>query len=1025
MANSTNINNPETTTNAQIQGAGLVLPLSVNERDPNKISTLFTPNSSVLYSKYSPYPEGQAGGFFGANQPYIVTNINDANKGINSTLKYVPYQPSALIDVIRVTKFSASNPGIKFLLKQVYLQGYQPFNETKLYNPLMPIQSTVRASSFGILDRPLRHIEPNLGGVLGALGLKGIAGAFGFNPPNPPPRGTAPGVGGTPLSSINQGAGKGLTRGGTATSAYSGQNYSYLSNPSKTGFLKNIGNFFKSSTLFGTFFAIGQPAGTTYKGDDQTYRLMINNKTIRSFNKSGDNTYGSLGVVQRFAPDNRDLEGATTYDKYSRYVGQYNSSTLKYSAQSFYIDINSYKLSDGVVFSAAGNKTYFSGIETIPGYEASDMLFLYTDYLTNNNYPTKLKSTRKIDYIIHSPDFKKGYTIEYGGYIKDTGIIDQQGKPVNESPIITDQYDKYIDPKNTDATYPTKFTSIRKIDSIVHSPDFKKGYTIKAGGYIKDTEILDTEGKPVRDSPIIKNQYDKYIDSTFSEISYPTKLTSLDGTPPTEGLYTRKQIDQIRHKESGQGYTIEAGGYIKDTEILDTEGKPVEKSPIITNQYDKYIDPVNNDATYPTKLTSKNVELSKDHLYNRTQLDQIKHNPSGQGYVIDPNGLTKGYEDKIVDTTKDPIRSNIERTFESKYVIDKNEQYPTTFIKGKNDFGTTQIDFANEQNQALKGILSNYTFVPPTDLKELRSIIDSSKSDKETKKLSYLAKYREYKKVDLLDNPDGKGFAGVNQSDLINVLNVQSNTNGFINKDLIKFYFYDIYNQKYIPFRATVKGISERSVSSWDDFQYIGNADKVYNYKGFTRGLGFSFNVVAMSVKEMLPMWQRINYLMGLTKPANYKNGFIVPPLVMMTIGDIYNNQPIVINSINMTIPDNATWETVSDSYNISQLQYLNGRLKSKKLVALAQFPREAEISIDANILEKETPKVGRNNFGDVNIGGFFESQLSIVKSEKQIRKEEEIRQEEIRKQEELRQIRQSGALELFEQRRDELQNLA
>ena len=90
------------------------------------------------------------------------------------------------------------------------------------------------------------------------------------------------------------------------------------------------------------------------------------------------------------------------------------------------------------------------------------------------------------------------------------------------------------------------------------------------------------------------------------------------------------------------------------------------------------------------------------------------------------------------------------------------------------------------------------------------------------------------------------------------------------------FYFYDIYNQKYIPFRATVKGISERSVSTWDDFQYIGNADKVYNYKGFTRGLGFSFTVVAMSVKELLPMWQRINYLMGLTKPANYKNGFIV-----------------------------------------------------------------------------------------------------------------------------------------------------
>jgi len=707
MANSTNINNPETTTNAQIQGAGLVLPAAVNERDPNKLSVLFTPNSSVLYSKYSPYPQGESGGIIGANQPYIVTNINDANKGINSTLKWAPLQPSAVIDVVRVTKYSASNPGIKFLLKQIYLQGYQPFNETKLYNPLMPIQATLRVASFGILDRPLRHIEPNLGGVLGVLGLKGIAGTFGFNPPNPPPRGTAPGVGGTPLSIINPGDGKGLTRGATAQTAYSGQNYKYLSSPSKTGLLKNIGNFFKSSTLFGTFFAIGQPAGTIYKGDDQTYNLMINNKRIVSFNKSGDNTYGTLGVVQRFTADNRALEEATTYDKYSRYVGQYNSEISKYSAKSFSIDINSKKIGDGFEFFGAGNKTYFAGINVLnTGYEVSDILFLFTDYLLNSNYPTKFQ------------------------------------------------------------------------------------------------------------------------DSSIS----------------------------------------------------------------------------------------------------------------------------------------------------------------------------SQTTLANEQLQKLELILkSNYTFEPPSKLQDLQ----------DQDQIPYIRAYKNYKNgKDLLDDPDGKGFAGVNQSDLINVLNVQSNTDAFIDKDLIKFYFYDIYNKKYIPFRATVKAISERSVSSWDDFQYIGNADKVYNYKGFTRGLGFSFTVVAMSVKELLPMWQRINYLMGLTKPANYKNGFIVPPLVMLTIGDIYKNQPIVINSINMTIPDNATWETVSDSS--LKYEYLNGRLKSNDDVTVAQYPREAEISIDANILEKEKPQTGLNNFGDVNIGNPFANRLSVLFSEKEIQ-----------------QIRQSGALELFEQRREELQNLA
>jgi len=691
MANSTNLNNPETTTNAQIQGAGLILPPTVNERDANKLSTLFTPNSSILYSKYSPYPEGESGGVIGANQPYIVTNINDANRGLNSTLKFAPFQPSAAIDVVRVTKFSAANPGIKFLLKQIYLQGYQPFNETKLYNPLMPIQSAARVASFGILDRPLRHIEPNLGGVLGALGVKGVASAFGFNPPNPPPRGTAPGQGGTPLSIINPGDGKGLTRGATAQSAYSGQNYKYLSSPSKPGFIKNIANYFKSSTLFGTFSAIGQPDGTIYKGDDQTYNLMVSNKRIVSYDKNGVNTYDTLGVVQRFGPDNRDLEGTPTFDKYSRYVGQYNSAISKYSAESFSIDstnINSMKIGEGFSFIGAVNKTYFAGINVLnPGFEVSDILFLFTDYLLNSNYPTKF-------------------------------------------------------------------------------------------------------------------------------------------------------------------------------------------------------------------------------------------------------------------------------------------QVPTS----------PQTILANEQLQKLELILrSNYTYDPPTKLED--------RQDQD--QITYIREYKKYKNgKDLLDDPEGKGFAGVNKSDLINILNVQSSTDAFIDKDLIKFYFYDIYNQKYIPFRATVKAINERSVSTWDDFQYIGNADKVYNYKGFTRGLGFNFSVVAMSVKELFPMWQRINYLMGLTKPVNYKNGFIVPPLVMITIGDIYKDQPIVINSIGMTIPDNATWETISDTTNT--FEYLKGRLKTNDNVTVAQFPREVEINIDANILEKEKPKVGRNNFGDIRTGGPFERQLSVLASAQEIEQQEE-----------------------------------
>jgi hypothetical protein len=160
-----------------------------------------------------------------------------------------------------------------------------------------------------------------------------------------------------------------------------------------------------------------------------------------------------------------------------------------------------------------------------------------------------------------------------------------------------------------------------------------------------------------------------------------------------------------------------------------------------------------------------------------------------------------------------------------------------------------------------------------------------------------------------------------------------------------------------------MKVMNERYTSDWDNFQYIGNADKVYNYKGFTRSLSFSFSVVCMSIKELQPMWTRINYLLGLSKPAKYfNNQFIVPPLIKITIGDMYVNQPVVITNMGLAIPDNATWETLPADYK-GKYNLKNGTLLTDD--SFAQMPMEADITIDCNLLETKKPQVGEmNNFG-------------------------------------------------------------
>jgi len=197
--------------------------------------------------------------------------------------------------------------------------------------------------------------------------------------------------------------------------------------------------------------------------------------------------------------------------------------------------------------------------------------------------------------------------------------------------------------------------------------------------------------------------------------------------------------------------------------------------------------------------------------------------------------------------------------------------------------------------------------------------------------------------------------------------------------DFIAFYFHDLVNDRYIPFRATVKNINESATANWSDINYIGRADKLFNYTGFSRSLSFNFKAVAMSIKELLPMWKRINYLVGLTKPSKYTNESItIPPLVKITIGDLYKEQPVVLKTVNISIPEDAIWEILPEKNNKeNNWKYLNNKIEWEKSGGkYAQFPTECEIQISTELLETERPRTGLRNFGGGEDSGEFSRQL-------------------------------------------------
>lgn len=341
----------------------------------------------------------------------------------------------------------------------------------------------------------------------------------------------------------------------------------------------------------------------------------------------------------------------------------------------------------------------------------------------------------------------------------------------------------------------------------------------------------------------------------------------------------------------------------------------------------QYSDYTKESKKFPTKQTSQDI-ASKTNLSLLKTLDKIKQ-ASGNLYTVDVP------DDARVISSGQANKNGYDRLFET------------------NKRGVSPINYP-------MGVLQDY--------RSSRVVDNTLTSDSPNKSLK---------------------LPTAGQFDAINTLTVLDKNRKIVNSrlkgwtewqpyvdDQIALYFYDVVNEKYVPFRAAIKGLSESATATWEELQFIGRADKVYSYGGFNRNLAFSIGICISSVAELAPTWQRINYLTTLIKPANYTvakfqdaalnksvtNRFMVPPMVMLTLGDMYREQPVLIQSVTVTIPDDATWETINQ-FNSNQWEYLASYIKAPG-VLYGQLPKQVEISLGLVLLEKERAIVGGANFG-------------------------------------------------------------
>ena len=147
-----------------------------------------------------------------------------------------------------------------------------------------------------------------------------------------------------------------------------------------------------------------------------------------------------------------------------------------------------------------------------------------------------------------------------------------------------------------------------------------------------------------------------------------------------------------------------------------------------------------------------------------------------------------------------------------------------------------------------------------------------------------------------------------------------------ITRDLAKFRFEVIDSDNtgqntFLVFRALIDSIDDNHTADWTTTRYIGRGEPFYNYLGSTRSISVSFKVAAMTRHELIPIYNKLNYLVSATSPSystsvksdseNVENtgGFMRGTFVKLTVGSFLYELPGFIESLDIAWNTTYPWE--------------------------------------------------------------------------------------------------------------------
>ena len=140
-----------------------------------------------------------------------------------------------------------------------------------------------------------------------------------------------------------------------------------------------------------------------------------------------------------------------------------------------------------------------------------------------------------------------------------------------------------------------------------------------------------------------------------------------------------------------------------------------------------------------------------------------------------------------------------------------------------------------------------------------------------------------------------------------------------IKNDLIKFRIGILSNEydtlkTYMHFRAYIDNFSDNYSAGWSEEKYMGRAESFYRYNSFNRTISMGWTLAAQSVDELIPMYQKLNFLASSLAPDYSQQGYMQGNIAYLTMGGYCYEQPGIITGLNLSYPKESPFEIDANS---------------------------------------------------------------------------------------------------------------